>query len=172
MWKVFVGSVAWMFCALAFGAAAKIDSAKIEEITGSKGTYSAKENVFKVTSPRTDIKIQVDGWAMPPFMGLSSYAAFTPTKGGHLMLMGDTVLMQDEVNAAMSAAFDSGLEVTALHNHFFFDEPKVYFMHMGGTGDAQKLATGVRNVWDRIKEVRAKNGELSTRFAGNPIPSP
>jgi hypothetical protein len=172
MWKVLVGTVAWMFCAFAFSATGKIDSAKIEEITGSKGTYSAKENVFKVTSPRTDIKIQVDGWAMPPFMGLTSYAAFTPVKGGQLMLMGDTVLMQDEVNAAMSAAFDSGLEVTALHNHFFFDEPKVYFMHIGGTGDAQKLATGVKNVWDKIKEVRAKNGELSSRFAGNPIPSP
>ena len=51
--------------------------------------------------------------------------------------MGDTVLFEDEVNPAMSAAFDAGLEVTALHNHFFFDEPKVYFMHIGGDGDAR-----------------------------------
>jgi Domain of Unknown Function (DUF1259) len=172
MLNALVGTVAWMFCALACSAAGKIDSAMIEAITGAKGTYSAKENVFKVTSPRTDIKVQVDGWAMPPFMGLTSYAAFTPVKGGQLMLMGDTVLLQDEVNAVMSAAFDSGLDVTALHNHFFFDEPKVYFMHIGGTGDARKLATGVKNVWDKIKEVRAGHGEPSSRFAGDPIPSP
>ena len=108
---------------------------------------------------------------MPPFMGLTSYAAFTPTKGNQLMLMGDTVLLQDEVNPAMDAAFASGLEVTALHNHFFFDQPKVYFMHIGGTGDARKLATGVKNVWDKIKEVRAANKEAAERFAGDPIPA-
>ena len=152
-------------------AAAKIDSATIEQITGAKGTYSAKENVFKVSSPRADIRVQVDGWSMPPFMGLTSYAAFTPAKGDQLMLMGDTVLLQDEVNPAMSAAFDAGLEVTALHNHFFFDQPKIYFMHIGGMGDAQKLAAGVKAVWDRIKEVRAANPEPAGRFEGEPIPA-
>lgn len=148
----------------------KIDSAKIEEITATKGSYSEKENVFKVSSPRTDIKVQVDRWAMPPFMGLTSYAAFMPVKGNRLMLMGDTVLLQDEVNPAMSAAFDAGLEVTALHNHFFFDEPKVYFMHIAGIGDAQKLATGVKAVWDKIKEVRAASKDPAGRFAADPIP--
>jgi hypothetical protein len=155
---------------LVLAAAGKIDSARIEEITATKGTYSKKENVFKVSSPRTDIKVQVDGWTMPPFMGLTSYAAFTPVKGNQLMLMGDTVLLQDEVNPVMSAAFDAGLEVTALHNHFFFDEPKVYFMHIGGTGDAQKLATGVKAVWDKIKEVRAASKDPADRFAGDAIP--
>ncbi|HYX67261.1 MAG TPA: DUF1259 domain-containing protein [Burkholderiales bacterium] len=160
-----------LFSAAAFSAPGKIDSATIEQTIGAKGTYSGKENVFKVSSPRADIQAQVDGWAMPPFMGLTSYAAFTPTKGNQLMLMGDTVLLQDEVNPAMDAAFASGLEVTALHNHFFFDQPKVYFMHIGGTGDARKLATGVKNVWDRIKEVRAANKEAADRFAGDPIPA-
>ena len=81
--------------------------------------------------------IAVDGWTMPPFMGLTSWAAFTPAHDGQTMLMGDTVLFEDEVNPVMSAALDAGLEVTALHNHFFFDEPKVYFMHIGGMGDAE-----------------------------------
>ena len=156
---------------LGFAAAGKIDSAKIEQITGAKGTYAQKENVFKVSSPRTDIEAEVDGWTMPPFMGLTSYAAFTPVKGNQLMLMGDTVLLQDEVNPAMSAAFDSGLEVTALHNHFFFDEPKIYFMHIGGTGDAQKLASGVKAVWDKIKEVRAASSDPARRFPGDEIPA-
>jgi hypothetical protein len=87
------------------------------------------------------------------------------------MVMGDTVLLQDEVNPAMSAAFDAGLEVTALHNHFFYDEPKVYFMHIGGTGDAQKLASGVKAVWDKIKEVRAAGKDPAGRFAADPIPA-
>ncbi len=64
------------------------------------------------------------------------------------MVMGDTVLFEDEVNAAMSAALDNGLNVTALHNHFFFDRPKVYFMHIEGEGTADKLAGAVRKVYD------------------------
>jgi uncharacterized protein DUF1259 len=94
-----------------------LDTAAIEQATGLKGTMIADENVFKVSKPRSDVKVQVDQWAMPPFMGLGSWAAFTPAHGG-VMIMGDTVVLEDEVNPAMSAALDAGLEVTALHNHF------------------------------------------------------
>jgi hypothetical protein len=95
-------------------APAGLDTAAIERATGLKGTMITDENVFKVSKPRTDVKINVDGWTMPPFMGLGSWAAFTPAHGGnHVMLMGDTVLFEDEVNPAMSAALDAGLEVTA-----------------------------------------------------------
>ena len=69
------------------------------------------ENVFKVSKPRDDVKINVDRWTMPPFMGLTSWAAFTPM-GSSTMMMGDTVLFEDEVNPAMSAALDNGLEVS------------------------------------------------------------
>jgi hypothetical protein len=82
------------------------------------------------------------------------------------MVMGDTVVFQDEVSPAMDAAFAHGLEVTALHNHFFYDEPKVYFMHIGGTGEPEKLAAGVKAVWDAIKKVRADRPEPATRFPG------
>jgi len=82
------------------------------------------------------------------------------------MVMGDTVVFQDEVDAAMDAAFAHGLEVTGLHNHFFYDEPKVYFMHVGGMGEAEKLAKGVKAVWDAIKTVRKNAPEPATRFAG------
>src|SRR5205085_6519469 len=109
----------------------KLNTSKIDEITGLKGKLNEEENVYKVSVPRTDIKISVDKWQMPPFMGLTSWAAFKSGMHG-TMVMGDMVLMQDEVNPVMSAAFENGLEVTALHNHFFFDEPKVYFMHIGG----------------------------------------
>jgi hypothetical protein len=86
------------------------------------------------------------------------------------MVMGDLVLFQDEVNPVMSAALDSGLEVTALHNHFFFDEPKVYFMHIGGAGSVDKLATGVRAIFDKMKEIRAANSQPATMFSGERIP--
>jgi hypothetical protein len=82
------------------------------------------------------------------------------------MVMGDTVVFQDEVTPAMDAAFAHGLEVTGLHNHFFFDEPKVYFMHIGGTGEPEKLARGVKAMWDAIKQVRAQQAAPATRFAG------
>jgi hypothetical protein len=133
-----------------------LDTAKIEQIIGVKGTMIADENVFKVGKARNEVKVEVEGWHMPPFMGLGSWAAFTPSAHG-VMVMGDTVLFEDEVNPVMSAALDSGLEVTALHNHFFFDQPKVFFMHIGGTGDADKLAAGVKNVWDKIAQIRAAN---------------
>jgi hypothetical protein len=87
------------------------------------------------------------------------------------LMMGDTVVFEDEVNPAMSAALDAGLEVTALHNHFFFDEPKVYFMHIGGHGDVKALAQGVKKVYDKIAEIRAANPTPGKSFPGS-IASP
>jgi hypothetical protein len=156
-------------CAAFAQPAKKLDTGKIEQITGLKGTYNEKENVFKVTMPRTDVQVSVDGWKMPPFMGLGPWAAFTPHHSG-AMVMGDMVLFQDEVNPAMSAALDAGLEVTALHNHFFFDEPKVYFMHIGGEGSVDKLAGGVRAIFDKVKEIRGQNPQPASMFAGERIP--
>ena len=144
--------------------AENLDAAKIEQIIGIKGALNTNEGVFKVTSPRNDVKVSVDGWTMPPFMGLASWAAFTEQKADDVMVMGDTVLFQDEVNPVMSVALDNGLSVTALHNHFFFDEPKVYFMHISGTGDAGKLATAVRKVWDTMKKIRTANPQPATTF--------
>src|SRR5947207_2319211 len=134
-----------------------LDTAQIEKLTGLKGKLNESENVYKVSSPRTDLKVSVDKWEMPPFMGLTSWAAFMPGMKDNAMVMGDLVLMQDEVNPVMSAALDNGLEVTALHNHFFFDEPKVYFMHIGGEGDTETLAKGVRAALDAVKKTRAAN---------------
>jgi hypothetical protein len=155
----------------ALPASAALDTNRIEQITGLKGTWSAAERVFKVTAPRNDVKIAVDRWTMPPFMGLASWAAFTEAKMGGVMVMGDTALFQDEVNPVMTAALDNGLSVTALHNHFFYDEPKVYFMHIGGEGSAAQLATAVRKVWDKIKEIRAANPQPAPTFGSAPLPA-
>jgi hypothetical protein len=151
-------------------ACGSLDTAKIDKITGLKGKLNEKEGVYKVTFPRDDVKVVVDGWAMPPFMGLGTWAAFT--KGAHTeaMVMGDTVLFEDEVNSAMSTALDNGLSVTALHNHFFFDQPKVYFMHIEGEGSVDKLAGAVRKVYDTIKAIRVANPQPKDSFGAKSLP--
>src|SRR4029077_19393694 len=129
----------------------------IGEAAGTKAT-TTKDGVVRISWPRTDVQVKVDGMPLQPFAGLGSWAAFMPMEHG-AMVMGDTVVFQDEVTPAMDAAFAGELEVTALHNHFFYDEPKVYFMHVGGTGDPEKLAAAVKGVWDAIKKVRAARPE-------------
>jgi hypothetical protein len=143
---------------MAAAAPAKLDTAKIEELTGAKGKLDEKEGAFKVSVPRGDLGVTAGGVKLVPAMGLTSWAAF---KGGgaHTVVMGDMVLLEDEVNPVMSAALDSGLEVTALHNHFFWDSPKVMFMHIGGMGDEQKLAAAVGKVFETIKATSGGKGE-------------
>ena len=149
--------------------AGDFNTARIDELTGLKGKLSEKENAYKVTWPRGDVKVTVDGWSMPPFMGLGTWAAFTGSNEKALM-MGDTVLFEDEVNAAMTAALDNGLSVTALHNHFFFDKPKVFFMHIEGEGSVDQLANAVRKVYDAVKKVRSENSQPKDSFGGSALP--
>ena len=151
-------------------APAALDTNQIEKLTGLKGAWNEGEGVFKVTVPRTDVKVSVDGWTMPPFMGLTSWAGFVDGKKQETMVMGDLVLFQDEVNTVMSAALEGGLKVTALHNHFFFDEPKVYFMHIEGEGTTAAMATGVKKALAAAKEIRATSPEPAKSF-GKAMPN-
>src|SRR5262249_51367099 len=160
-----------MCCAIISAAlAAALDTVKIDQLAGLKGKMNEKEGVYKVTFPRNDVKVVVDGWTMSPFMGLGTWASFTKGAHSEAMVMGDTVLFEDEVNAAMSAALDNGLNVTALHNHFFFDHPKVYFMHIEGEGAVDKLAGAVRKVYDAAKQIRASNSQPKDSFSASPLP--
>src|SRR4051794_25962319 len=154
----------WAGAALTADREGALDAEKVATASGAKAT-TTKDGVVRIGWPRTDVKVTVDGMALHPFAGLGSWAAFTKAKHG-AMVMGDTVVFQDEVSPAMDAAFANGLEVTALHNHFFYDEPKVYFLHIGGSGEPEKLAAGVKAVWDAIKGVRQASPEPGKRFAG------
>ena len=131
--------------------AAALNTAKIEQLTGLKGKMDEKEGAFKVSYPRDDIGSTAAGVKLTPPLGLTAWTAFS---GGsaHTMVMGDIVLTEDQVNPAMSAALDNGLDVTALHNHFFWDSPKVMFMHIGGMGDEEKLAAAVGKVFATLKQ--------------------
>jgi hypothetical protein len=140
----------------------RLDAEKIGSAAATKAT-TTPDGVVRIAWARNDVPVRVDGMPLKPFAGLGSWAAFTKAPHG-AMVMGDTVVFQDEVTPAMDAAFAHGLEVTGLHNHFFYDEPKVYFMHIGGSGDPEKLAAGVKGVWDAIKKVRATAATPAVAF--------
>jgi hypothetical protein len=131
--------------------AATLNTARIEQLTGLKGKLDEKEAAFKVSYPRNDIGAIAAGVKLTPALGLTAWASFSGG-GARTMVMGDVVLTEDQVNPALSAALDNGLQVTALHNHFFWDSPKVMFMHIGGMGDETKMATAVGKVFAVLKE--------------------
>jgi hypothetical protein len=145
------------------------DYAAVLRTLGKQGDY--KSNVLKVNIPRNDLKVTIDGIATPTGFGFGGWIAMTKGDGGHDVLMGDLVLLEDEVNPVMSALLDNGLEVTALHNHFFFESPRVFYMHVHGHGSAADLAKEVKPALDLIgkgspKHVSSVSGGNSTVSGG------
>lgn len=136
------------------------DYQQVLTILNKKGDYKA--NVLKVNIPRNDLKIVVDGVATPTPFGFGGWLAMTKGTGGKDVMMGDLVLTEDEVNPVMSALLDHGLEVTALHNHFFFDEPRVFFMHVMGYGSATELAEKAKPGVDLIGHVESRHARSSS----------
>lgn len=115
---------------------------------GRSGDFKA--GVLKVNIPRNDLHVTIAGQPSPTPFGFGGWVAMTKGDGGAEVLMGDLVLTQDEVNPVLSALLDHGIEVTALHNHFFFDEPRIYFMHVHAHGDAMSLARALKPALDLI----------------------
>jgi len=147
--------VGMMGAAYAAPAKSKLDTARIEQLTGLKGQLNEKEGVFKVSMPRADLKVAAGKVKITPPLGLTAWAAFQDAHG-KTMVMGDMVMTEDQVNPVMSAALDSGLEVTALHNHFFGDSPKIMFMHIGGMGPTEKIAAAVGKVFSTIRDTEGE----------------
>jgi len=122
---------------------------------GKQGDF--KDKVLKINIPRSDLKVVVDGVATPTPFGFGGWLAMSKGDGGHDVMMGDLVLLEEEVNPVMSALLDNGLEVTALHNHFFFEDPRVFYMHVMGHGTAAELARKAKPAVDLIGHVQRKN---------------
>ncbi|MBI5492720.1 MAG: DUF1259 domain-containing protein [Deltaproteobacteria bacterium] len=130
---------------------AALNIAGIENITGLKGRYIEKEEVYRITIPHEELKVSALGISLTPPQGLTSWAGFKKPRD-KAILSGDIVLLEDQVNPVMSVALDSGLSVTALHNHFLRESPRVMFMHISGLGDEAVLANGLKRVLDKMKE--------------------
>lgn len=131
---------ALLACGLATSAHAA-DWSAVAQALGKSGTEMAG-GVYRVGLPRTDLHVKLDGIELKPTFALGSWVAFAPI-GDQVMVMGDLVLTEDEVEPIMKSALDNGLEVTALHNHLFHAQPATFYMHVGGMGDPVKLAGAI-----------------------------
>lgn len=136
------------------GTKKELDIGKIEQTLEMKGV--TKDGEYKVTVPQNDLNVVVDGFKIIPPMGLGSWAAFTSTPDG-AMVMGDIVVTETDLKPVQQEVIRQGLTVTAIHNHFLRDEPHVMYMHIGGMGSEEKLAQGVKAVLEKVKEVRGMN---------------
>src|SRR6185295_10245225 len=133
---------------LAAGQAVPADYDGVLKSLGKQGDF--KDNVLKVNIPRNDLKVIIDGIATPTPFGFGGWLAMTKGDDGMDVMMGDLVLQEDEVNPVMSALLDNGLEVTAVHNHFFFESPRIFYMHVHGHGKVADLARMAKPAVDLI----------------------
>jgi len=137
---------------------------QVLDTLGKSGDF--KDSVLKVNIPRNDLSVTVANVKTPTPFGFGGWLAMTKGTGGMEVMMGDLVLLQDEVNPVMSALLANGLEVTALHNHFFWDEPRVFYMHVHGHGTAAELALKVKPALQLI------GPPSGTPAAASPAPGP
>src|SRR5262245_59711052 len=135
---------------------------------GKKGDF--KDNVLKVNIPRNDVTVTVAGIATPTPFGVGGWVSTTKGDRDEQVLMGDLVLLQEEVNPVMSALLENGFDVTALHNHFFWDEPRMFYMHVHGHGTASDLATKLKPAIDLIG--KGTGAPASAPAAAPPAPAP
>jgi hypothetical protein len=131
-----------------------LDITTLEKVLGMKGV--TKDGEYKITVPQNDLNVIVDGFKIIPPMGLGSWAAFTSSPDG-AMVMGDVVVTETDLKPVQQEVIRQGLTVTAIHNHFLRDKPHVMYMHIGGMGSEEKLAEGVKAVLEKVKEVRGMN---------------
>ena len=122
------------------------DYQEVLTFLGRTGDFKGK--VLKVNVPRNDFKVTIGGQSTPTPFGFGGWVAMTKAETGGEVLMGDLVLTQEEVNPVMSALLEHGIEVTALHNHFFFEEPRLFYMHVHGHGEAMNLARSIKPALD------------------------
>ena len=139
------------------------DYAAVLKTLGKAGDF--KDNALKVNLPRNDLRVTINGQPVAVAFGFGGWLAFTKGDAGHDVMMGDLVLTEDEVNPVLSAVLANGLEATALHNHFFWENPRIFYMHVHGHGAAADLANRVKPAVDAI-------GSTPQVPANSSLPSP
>jgi hypothetical protein len=129
--------------------AQETDWSAVEKIFGKKGTV--QDNVFKISYPRSDLKVKVGDFSVAPGLALGSWIGIIKNSGGmkmdgDAMMMGDLVLLEKEVGPVISKLLSQNLQVTAIHNHLLNEQPAIKYVHFSGKGDAQKLAGEIKSV--------------------------
>lgn len=142
------------------------DYQEVLKYLGRQGDY--KEGVLKANVPRGDLSVEVAGTSLPTPFGFGGWVAMSHGNGGHDIMMGDLVLQQEEVNPVMSALLEHGLDVTALHNHFFWEEPRLFYMHIHGRGKPLDLAQRVKPALDLIGKGGPSGGQSKGSSASGP----
>ena len=142
---------------------AQVDTALIEKVTGLKGKGNKGE--YKITVPQNDLNVTVDGFKIIPAMGLGTWIAFTPTSDGS-MIMGDVILTETDLKPVQQEVIRQGLTITAIHNHFVRNHPNVMYMHIGGSGKTDSMASKAKAVLDKVKEVRGGDPSKGTASSG------
>jgi len=136
-----------------------LDTLAIERIMGIKGKSNNDE--YKITVPQNDLSIEVDGFKITPAMGLGTWIDFAPAMDG-AMIMGDIVLTESDLKRVQQEVIKQGLTITAIHNHFVRNHPNVMYMHIGGSGNTEAMATKAKAVLDKVKEVRGSDPSKGT----------
>src|SRR5690349_12455134 len=126
-----------------------VDWQKVDDAVGRKPAAVAGD-VHRYGFPRTDLNVTLDGVTIKPALALGGWVAFKPMHGG-AMVMGDLVLLETEINPVMTKMIANGLEITAIHNHVLRGSPATFYMHVGGHGDAEKLAIAIRDALGESK---------------------
>lgn len=146
------------------GATAQFDTLVIQNIIGIAGRSNNGE--YKITVPQNDLDVKVDGFQISPPMGLGTWIAFAPAKEG-VMMMGDLVITETDLKPVQQEIIRQGLTSTAIHNHFVRNHPNILFMHVGGSGPAEKMAQKAKAVLDKVQEVRGGDPSKGTASNGN-----
>ena len=128
-------------------AAQELDWQKVDDALGRKAAVVAGD-VHRYGFPRTDLTVTLDGVTIKPALALGGWVAFkamaSKDMGSEAMVMGDLVLLETEINPVLTKMIESGIEITAVHNHLLRGNPATFYMHVGGHGDAVKMATAIR----------------------------
>lgn len=146
-----------------------LDILAIERVMGMKGKSNNGE--YKITVPQNDLNIEVDGFKIIPAMGLGTWIDFAPAPGG-VMIMGDIVLTENDLKPVQQEVIKQGLTITAIHNHFVRNHPNIMYMHVGGSGNTEAMASKAKAVLDKVKEIRgddSSKGNASSEAVSNSL---